>query len=172
MYDLSWKWKMFQRNQSEHGRSTTITCKISPNVQYYLSSVSLRASCCLYAQLNLEYMSPGISSVPLCLPPVPVSGEQCHSWRLQPATPHLQLHQRARLRLPPAQPEERPSAEALRWPQVRREEDRGGGVRPVHPRPGEGARVWDGQVEAERWRTERSRDLPEDPSAENRKMSV
>ncbi|XP_046902738.1 translin isoform X2 [Hypomesus transpacificus] len=33
-------------------------------------------------------------------------GEQRDCRRLHPATPHLQLHQRAGLRLPPAQPEE------------------------------------------------------------------
>ncbi len=83
----------------------------------------------------------------LFVPPVTVGGKQRHSRRLQPTAPHLQLHQRAGLRLPPAQPEERPTAEALRRPQVRREEDRGGGLRPVNPRAGQGARVWRGQVE-------------------------
>lgn len=59
-------------------------------------------------------------------PPVPVGGQQRDSGGLQPADPHIELHQRAGLGIPPAQPEERPFAEALRRPQVRREEDRGG----------------------------------------------
>lgn len=79
-------------------------------------------------------------------PPGSAGGEQRHSRGLQPTDPHLQLHQRAGLGLPPAQPEERPAAEALRRPQVRREENRGGGLRPVDPRAGQGARVRRGQV--------------------------
>lgn len=81
------------------------------------------------------------------LPPVTVGSKQRHSRRLHPAAAHLQLHQRAGLWLPPAQPEERPAAETLRRPQVRREEDRGGGVRPVHPRAHQGGRDRRGQVE-------------------------
>lgn len=83
----------------------------------------------------------------LFVPPVAVGGKQRHSRRLHPAAPHLQLHQRAGLWLPPAQPEEWPAAEALRRPQVRREEDRGGGLRPLHPRAGQGGRDCRGQVE-------------------------
>lgn len=83
----------------------------------------------------------------LCPPTVTAGGKQRDSGRLHPAAPHLQLHQRARLGFPTAQPEERPAAETLRRPQVRREEDRGGGVRPVHPRPGQGVGGWRGQVE-------------------------
>ncbi|KAJ8388391.1 hypothetical protein AAFF_G00134170 [Aldrovandia affinis] len=58
---------------------------------------------------------------------------------LLPPPAHLHLHQRAGLGLPPAQPQERPAAQALRRTQVRRQEDRGGGLRPVDPRPGQGA---------------------------------
>lgn len=79
-----------------------------------------------------------------CLSTVAVSGEQRHGGGLQSPAANLQLHQRTGLGLPPPQPEERPPAEALRRPQVRREEDWGGGLRPLHPRPGQGARV--GQV--------------------------
>lgn len=79
-------------------------------------------------------------------PPVPVGGEQRDGGRLQPSHPHLKLHQRAGLGIPPAQPEERPPAQALRRPQVRREEDRGGGLRPVHPRAGQGGGAWVGKV--------------------------
>ncbi|XP_044221537.1 translin isoform X2 [Thunnus albacares] len=78
---------------------------------------------------------------------ITAGGKQRDSRRLQPTAPHLQLHQRAGLGFPTAQPEERPAAEALRWPQVRREEDRGGGVRPVHPRLGQGYGDRRGQVE-------------------------
>lgn len=125
----------------------------------------------------------------LCLPPVTVGGKQRHSRRLHPTAAHLQLHQRAGLRLPPAQPEERPPEKALRRPQVRREEDRGGGLRPVHPRADQGARVRRGQVELRcgdgLWETEegwdlytaaapyptwaaRPRGVPEAPTAEDR----
>lgn len=72
--------------------------------------------------------------------PVTLGGKQRHSRRLQPAPAHLQLHQRAGLGLPPAQPEERPSEEALRRPQVRREENRRGSLWLVNPRSGQGAR--------------------------------
>ncbi|XP_042192241.1 translin isoform X2 [Callorhinchus milii] len=64
---------------------------------------------------------------------VETGAEQRDGWRLLPASSHLLLYQRARLRLSAAQPEERLAAQALRRPQVRREEDRGGGLRPVHP---------------------------------------
>lgn len=83
-----------------------------------------------------------------CLSTVAASGEQRHGRGLHPPAADLQLHQRAGLGLPPAQPEERPPAEALRRPQVRRQEDRGGGLRPLHPRADQGARVDQfGQVE-------------------------
>lgn len=99
-----------------------------------------------------------------CLSPVTVGSEQRDGRGLHPPAPNLQLHQRAGLRLPPAQPEERPLAEALRRPQVRREEDRGGGLRPLDPRAGQGARVVRrGQVEAADadwlWETEQGYDL-------------
>lgn len=92
-------------------------------------------------------------------PPVPVGGQQRDGGRLQPSHPHLKLHQRAGLGIPPAQPEERPAAQALRRPQVRREEDRGGGLRPVHPRAGQGGGAWVGKVVPEShfdwlWETE------------------
>lgn len=76
----------------------------------------------------------------LFVDPVTLGGKQRHSRRLQPAPAHLQLHQRAGLGLPPAQPEERPSEEALRRPQVRREENRRGSLWLVNPRSGQGAR--------------------------------
>ncbi|XP_033900539.1 translin isoform X2 [Acipenser ruthenus] len=65
--------------------------------------------------------------------------EQRHCGRLQPAPANLQLHQRAGLGLPSPEPEERPAAQALRRAQVRREEDRGGGVRSLHQGAGQGA---------------------------------
>ena len=49
------------------------------------------------------------------------------------APAHLHLHQRAGLRLPPPQPQKRLPEEALRRPEVRREEGGGGGLRPLHP---------------------------------------
>lgn len=83
----------------------------------------------------------------LFVPPVTAGGKQRHSRRLQPAATHLQLHQRTGLRLPFAQPEKWPTAKALRWSQVWCEENRGGGVWPVHPWSGQGVRVCRGQVE-------------------------
>ncbi|XP_067890932.1 translin isoform X2 [Heterodontus francisci] len=59
---------------------------------------------------------------------VEARSEQCHRWRLLPTPPNLLLYQRAGFRIPPAQPEERLPAEALRRPKVRREKDRGSGV--------------------------------------------
>ncbi|XP_011995877.1 translin isoform X3 [Ovis aries] len=53
--------------------------------------------------------------------------------RLLPAPAHLHLHQRAGFRLPPPQPQKRFPEEALRWPEVRREESGGGSLRPLHP---------------------------------------
>ena len=66
---------------------------------------------------------------------VPVRGEQRDCRGLPEAVPCGPVPQRAQLRIPTAQPEERQPAEALRRPQVRSEEGGGGGVRPLDPRP-------------------------------------
>ena len=84
------------------------------------SSVFFNTASCYYCH------SPHLPTFPvrLCFSvPVAAGGEQRDGGRLQPAAPHLKLHQRAGLGLPPAEPEERPAAQALRRPQVRREED-------------------------------------------------
>ncbi|XP_075465990.1 translin isoform X2 [Ascaphus truei] len=70
---------------------------------------------------------------------IQVGCKQCHCWRLLPTPAHFHLHQRAGFRFPVAQPEKRLSAKTLRWPEVRREEDRGGGLRFVHQRTQQGS---------------------------------
>lgn len=69
----------------------------------------------------------------LFCPTVEVVCQQCDCRRLLPAPAHLHLHQRAGLRLPPPQPQKRFPEEALRWPEVWREESGGGSLRPLHP---------------------------------------
>lgn len=94
------------------------------------------------------------------------SCEQRNGGRLRASAAYLQLHQRVGLRFPPAQSEEWPAAQALWWPQIWREEDRGGGVRPLHSRSCQGAGDRRRQVERrgawdimDRGRTRRVRGL-------------
>lgn len=79
---------------------------VSLLLSYYLSYLSFTSAVTLI-NIETEFC---VKMMPLCCPPVTVGSKQRHSRRLQPAAAHLQLHQRAGLRLPPAQPEERPTA--------------------------------------------------------------